>query len=453
MLLAPNAFSQQSMIVDNLGVTAGLNVSDAVATANGIALNTLYPKAVDAGQQLVFLGNVYCVKGVSVDFSVRPFNAYTIVANGPGPLQSPITGGTTIVQRTDNIPCIKWGGYPTVLGGLTAMFANLQPATNTSAYGHAYYNLSRFHMAPLKSFNAAIGHGIPQSAVSPGISNTIFDGTFEHMESWYSSLSDFDMRNYLGGGTNVNVLGMYGNGGGNASFSVPGTIGVNGTKVFGFTGVSLPDIRFDGKIFTGNPIEHGNNIGATFNSICFEAVTPKNSGAGMVVSTGGYDDFQGGAISAYNCQILSGNLSGGYYLVYQNTPAAIFEASSYNIDATCVITATMFKAYANYTTFDNTYIALGKNINTNASVSSFVDNVVSDGPWVVKELDGYTIQMDWHPGRGTSKAYWTYGTAAPTTGTWTAGSIRFNITPVSGVLAWSCTVAGTPGTWVALTLN
>ena len=41
-------------------------------------------------------------------------------------------------------------------------------------------------------------------------------------------------------------------------------------------------------------------------------------------------------------------------------------------------------------------------------------------------------------------------TAAPTTGTWTAGTIVYNSAPsVGSPVAWSCTVSGTPGTWVA----
>jgi hypothetical protein len=42
----------------------------------------------------------------------------------------------------------------------------------------------------------------------------------------------------------------------------------------------------------------------------------------------------------------------------------------------------------------------------------------------------------------------TYGTAAPTTGTWIVGDKRYNLDPVSGkTIGWVCTTAGTPGTW------
>ena len=42
-----------------------------------------------------------------------------------------------------------------------------------------------------------------------------------------------------------------------------------------------------------------------------------------------------------------------------------------------------------------------------------------------------------------------FGTAAPTTGTYKVGDIVINTTPVAGsAFAWSCSVAGTPGTWI-----
>jgi len=42
-----------------------------------------------------------------------------------------------------------------------------------------------------------------------------------------------------------------------------------------------------------------------------------------------------------------------------------------------------------------------------------------------------------------------FGTAAPTTGTYKVGDIVINTTPVSGsAFAWSCSAAGTPGTWI-----
>lgn len=43
-----------------------------------------------------------------------------------------------------------------------------------------------------------------------------------------------------------------------------------------------------------------------------------------------------------------------------------------------------------------------------------------------------------------------FGSASPTTGTYPLGWIRWNTNPVAGEnIGWVCTVAGTPGTWLA----
>lgn len=67
---------------------------------------------------------------------------------------------------------------------------------------------------------------------------------------------------------------------------------------------------------------------------------------------------------------------------------------------------------------------------TNESISN---NVVNENNW--REFDGYRF-ID-------------TGTAAPTTKTWTAGSIVYNRAPTAGTrsVGWICTTAGTPGTW------
>lgn len=42
------------------------------------------------------------------------------------------------------------------------------------------------------------------------------------------------------------------------------------------------------------------------------------------------------------------------------------------------------------------------------------------------------------------------GTAAPGSGTWTAGDFIWNTSPTTGILGWLCTTGGTPGTWLAV---
>lgn len=54
-------------------------------------------------------------------------------------------------------------------------------------------------------------------------------------------------------------------------------------------------------------------------------------------------------------------------------------------------------------------------------------------------------------GIGATTMRVTFGTAAPSTGTWTRGSICHNSTPsAGGAPGWVCVTAGTPGTWKAM---
>ncbi len=54
---------------------------------------------------------------------------------------------------------------------------------------------------------------------------------------------------------------------------------------------------------------------------------------------------------------------------------------------------------------------------------------------------------------GTLGAYQDYGAAAPTTGTWSLGWVRWNTAPVTGGnVGWICVTAGTPGIWRAFGL-
>jgi hypothetical protein len=49
---------------------------------------------------------------------------------------------------------------------------------------------------------------------------------------------------------------------------------------------------------------------------------------------------------------------------------------------------------------------------------------------------------------------WVSGTAPPTTGTWTVGSMVWNSNPAANsIVAWICVTAGSPGTWSGISIN
>lgn len=63
-------------------------------------------------------------------------------------------------------------------------------------------------------------------------------------------------------------------------------------------------------------------------------------------------------------------------------------------------------------------------------------------------VTGGTLQCYQHITAQVAAAVHAYGTAAPTTGTWAAGSRVYNAA-TGATDYWDCTVAGSPGTWVA----
>lgn len=88
------------------------------------------------------------------------------------------------------------------------------------------------------------------------------------------------------------------------------------------------------------------------------------------------------------------------------------------------------------------------------------DSGSQDGVMMHNVLDNYTTLLDSgvYDGFSYNIQRWGQGSAAPTTGTWVVGDKVSNSTPsVDGnnmVLDhWVCTVAGTPGTWVAQYLS
>jgi len=74
-------------------------------------------------------------------------------------------------------------------------------------------------------------------------------------------------------------------------------------------------------------------------------------------------------------------------------------------------------------------------------------NGLSIKSFKIQCLDGTTVVRNLKTKSGK------YATQAPTFGTWEQGTVIKNINPISNTISWVCTVAGTPGTWVATSIN
>lgn len=104
-------------------------------------------------------------------------------------------------------------------------------------------------------------------------------------------------------------------------------------------------------------------------------------------------------------------------------------------------------------------VTLGKCPTTGTAALYFLNNQVGAADYTIR-IQGYQVvefntekeMVDYYNSHtlGTDLPLVTYGTAAPSTGTWVVGDKRINSTPTVGqAKSWVCTVAGTPGTWVS----
>lgn len=119
-------------------------------------------------------------------------------------------------------------------------------------------------------------------------------------------------------------------------------------------------------------------------------------------------------------------------------------ASKWTVNNLTVSNATDGLLYLDRAAGNNTLLGytVGGTVEYNAGVRYDMG-----GDWALFYSDG-TIARRYPNSYKTTEAY---DTAVPTTGTWTRGSIVWNVTPsAGGTPGWMCVTAGTPGTWKAM---
>jgi len=94
------------------------------------------------------------------------------------------------------------------------------------------------------------------------------------------------------------------------------------------------------------------------------------------------------------------------------------------------------------------------NVDVYLSAASLTRILSLNGTTKKLALSGLLLPGNFSGGTGDTISEGTpgiiYGNAAPTAGTWVKGDIVYNANPSVGQpIGWTCTVAGTPGTWVA----
>jgi hypothetical protein len=154
-----------------------------------------------------------------------------------------------------------------------------------------------------------------------------------------------------------------------------------------------------------------------------------NAGGGIVVATGGV---------SYTEDVSNITISGNF--VYNFLTTLITPTT--NIRTGGIVAYSDGGKILEYITIANNVVRNGNGI---AIQTYFIENSTIDGN-IIWNSNGDIV--DTSSTTLLSNAVIGQYTAAPTTGTWTRGTVIYNSTPSSaGFVGWVCTASGTPGTW------
>ena len=200
--------------------------------------------------------------------------------------------------------------------------------------------------------------------------------------------------------------------------------------------------------FMTNPGNVGNGRGAVYNGYHEGAMAPVIMGAGWKMDNGVHQEV---GIDPLNAGVVTSCAVGAFVAQAFKTDNAQYGSVKYamlggNLGSAEPNTWSLF--------YDGTYNWRLQSPSFAAGVAFTVASTsVWDAPATFGSLT-YPIRLrtplisdttgDLNTGRPIA-----FGTAAPTTGTWFAGSRVFNKTPGS-ISQWLCTTDGTPGTWIAI---
>ena len=189
--------------------------------------------------------------------------------------------------------------------------------------------------------------------------------------------------------------------------------------------------------WAGISIQSGsNNIFAQDNTIIGQqGIAPTdlstNAGGGIVVSPGGY---------SYSGNVTNVLINGNFIYNYLTSQSPTTNIRTGGI---VVYNDSSGANTVDNITITNNMVRFGNGIGIQTyflGVSKIDGNTIS-------QTNGGTIVDTSSIGLAVNSTNGFY-TAAPTTGTWTTGTVIYNSTPSSaGYVGWVCTAAGTPGTW------
>ena len=346
-------------------------------------------------------------------------------------------GVATIKQMTSNKPIIKVNkdtyNSRWAITDLTLEYATQQTSSNTDARALVLCEANKFSYL-FTVQNVSITKGYKGIDAPEETGSFAFLGTFNNININQCADWGFDWRNATSGAS---------------TFLSMNNVWVNntaGSEIAGSKGFRIK--RCDSLCINSLAVDHiqsnpfqletcTGNVGV----ISIESCDRSASSGGIHIC-----EVSGGSVNFGEINATSNNITisgSAFASVVRVSDSGWVDVGILKDNLNTVVDTSSEAFYTVSITSDSTlyvteyvYAAAGANPVPNASLADF------SNPPRVRVFDN-NVRTDTRGGKVNI-----FGTAAPVAGTWAVGDIVWNTAPAAGAfIGWTCTTAGTPGTW------
>lgn len=420
--------------------TDGTDAVSALTTAAQYACAAKRTLALDAGTY-----------DVSDELDFRTLYGVRIIGHGCNASAGHAGPSTVIRQNAANKRILRvWG--PVVLRDFCLIYATQQTTAQTNSIALEFNKVGGADIRNIRAFYGNTNFGIQQIDFDGnGTGNWIFDSDISNLQSHEASETHYDFRNF-GGGTNCRIGPLYIGGGGNLDFSVQGQPCNYGIRGSGWQGYEISAVSIDGCIINVAPIEL-NNCVFDIRTLRFEADTIKSDADGWIKLGGGYAIGEIGILDFKNTRWQPESATSMF--IYKINPTiAQFSSPRIRIQSDCNFGSTgsrraLTSSCADVAAGVTNSIKIGAIDDQGAKLSDYVwTDSLSTLQTAIREFNGSTASGYARAGKTSTVKRIVYATAVPTTGTWAFGDvIRVLGAPYGAPHEYTCSSAGTPGTW------